>query len=115
MEVRQEVHGGRLVLMPDRALRCGGPAETLESLLQKVLAEGHRRVIVNLQHVPQVDSAGVRALVRGYLTTQRLGGTLALSNVDPRVRRVLSMTRLDRVFPMFESVEAAIAAAPAGA
>jgi anti-sigma B factor antagonist len=114
MEVRQEVRGGRLVLTPDGALLVSGPAEEFEALIQKLLAEGSRHLIVDLEHVTHVDSGGVRALVRGYLTAHRLGGTVALANADKRVHRVLSLMRLDMVFPIFESVDAAIAATPAG-
>lgn len=115
MEVRQVVReGGRLVLTPDRALLCSGPAEQFEALLQNVLADGHRHLIVELTHVPHMDSGGVRALVRGYLTAQRLGGSLALASIDRRVSRILSLMRLDLVFPIFATVEEAVAAAPEG-
>jgi len=113
MQVRREIRQDRLVLTPDRSLLCAGPAEHFEMLLQSVLAEGHRHLIVSLEHVTHVDSGGVRAMVRGYLTAQRLGGTLALADVDRRVLKILTMMRLDLVFPVYESVEAAIAAAPA--
>ena len=56
----------------------------------------------------------MRALVHGYLTAQRLGGSVVLSNADRNVRRLMSVLRLDTVILMFESVDAAIAAAPAG-
>ena len=114
MEVRQEVRDDRLVLTPDGALLVAGPAEEFGSLMQKLLAEGHRQLIVDLEHVTHLDSGGVRALVHGYLTAQRLGGSVVLSNADRNVRRLMSVLRLDTVFLMFESVDAAIAAAPAG-
>lgn len=114
MQVGQETLNGRLVLTPQGPLLCAGPAEQFEALLQNVLAEGHRHLIVVLEHVPHVDSGGVRALVRGYLTAQRLGGSVVLARVDRRVHRILTMMRLDMVFPIFATVEAAIAAEPAG-
>jgi anti-sigma B factor antagonist len=103
------------VLTPDCALLVSGPAEEFESLLQKLLAEGHRQLIVDLEHVAHLDSGGVRAVVRGYLTAQRLGGSLAVSNANRHVHRLMTLMRLDQVIPMFESVDAAIAAVPVGA
>ena len=114
MQVGQETRNGRLVLTPRGSLQCAGPAEEFEALLQNVLADGHRHLIIVLEEVPHVDSGGVRALVRGHLTAQRLGGTIALAIVDPRVYRILKMMRLDMVFPIFETVEAAIVAEPLG-
>jgi len=115
MQVGQETRNGRLVLTPRGSLQCSGPAEQFEALLQNVLADGHRHLIVVLEEVPHVDSGGVRALVRGHLTAQRLGGTIVLAAEDRRVHRILTMMRLDLVFPIFDTVEAAIAAAPLGA
>ncbi len=114
MQVGQETRDGRLVLTPQGSLMCAGPAEQFEALLQNVLADGHRHLIVVLEHVPHVDSGGIRALVRGHLTAQRLGGSVALASIDRRVYRILTMMRLDMVFPIFATVEAAVAAEPAG-
>lgn len=113
MHVGQEIRNGRLVLSPQGSLLCAGPAEQFEALLQNVLADGHRHLIVALEHVPHVDSGGVRALVRGHLTAQRLGGSIALASMDRRVHRIMTMMRLDMVFPIFETVEAAVTAEPA--
>ena len=115
MQVGQETRDGRLVLTPRRvaAVRRARRSSS-RALLQNVLADGHRHLIVVLEDVPHVDSGGVRALVRGHLTAQRLGGTICLASVDRRVHRILTMMRLDMVFPIFETIEAAVAAEPAG-
>jgi anti-anti-sigma factor len=114
MHVGQETRNGRLVLTPQGSLICAGPAEQFEALLQNVLAEGHRHVIVVLEDVPHMDSGGIRALVRAHLTAQRLGGLIALAQIDRRVYRILTMMRLDIVFPVFPTLEAALAAEPLG-
>lgn len=114
MQVDQDIRDGRLVLTPHGSLLCAGPAEQFEALLQNVLADGHRHLIVVLQQVPHVDSGGIRALVRGHLTAQRLGGSIALACIDRRVQRILAMMRLDVVFPIFDTVESACAAQPEG-
>jgi anti-sigma B factor antagonist len=114
MQVGQDIRDGRLVLTPHGSLLCAGPAEQFEALLQNVLADGHRHLIVVLEHVPHMDSGGIRSLVRGHLTAQRLGGSVALAQIDRRVHRILTMMRLDMVFPIFETVEAAVKAEPIG-
>jgi len=114
MHVAQDTRNGRLVLTPQGSLMCSGPAEQFEALLQNVLADGHLHLVVALEHVPHIDSGGIRALVRGYLTAQRLGGTFVLAGIDRRVYRILTMMRLDRVFTIFETTEQALAAGPQG-
>lgn len=112
MEVRRETRGGRLVLTPGDALISAGTAEQFGSLLQNVLAEGHRHLVIDLEHVAHIDSSGISALIRGHLTAQRAGGSIALASMDRRVSRVLTLMRLDRVFPMFPNVDAAVADTP---
>ena len=114
MQIDQETRDGRLVLTPRGSLLCAGPAEQFEALLQNVLADGHRHLIVVLEHVPHIDSGGIRSLVRGHLTAQRLGGSVSLASIDRRVHRIFTMMRLDVVFPMYETLDAAMAAQPLG-
>jgi anti-sigma B factor antagonist len=108
MEIDQETRGGHLILTPDDSLMCRGRAEQLEGLLQEVIAAGHRRLIVDLGSVAHVDSGGVRALVRGYWTLYQNGGRVSLAKPRENVRRVFHILRLDTVFPIYDSVEAAL-------
>jgi uncharacterized membrane protein YhiD involved in acid resistance len=58
-----------------------------------------------------MDSGGIRALVRGHTTAQRLGGSLRLAAMPAAVARVLEESRLSSIFVTYDSVEAARLAA----
>jgi len=75
--------GDRLVMSPMEALVAGGPAEAFERHLQQLSRGGHRHLVVDLSGVPAIDSAGIRALVRGHTTARRVGGTLRLAAQNP--------------------------------
>jgi anti-anti-sigma factor len=85
----------------------GGAAEEFERRVQVLLAEGYRDLVVDLSGVDRIDDAGIRGLVRGYTTAQRLGGNLRLTGLNDGVRAFLKTTRLDTVFTIFDSLEAA--------
>jgi anti-sigma B factor antagonist len=91
-------------------LVTGGPAEAFENRLQDLL-KTEARLVVDLSRVQYLDSAGVRALVRAHTTAERLGGRIALVGPGHRVARVLQISRLDAVFHIYDSVEAATASA----
>ena len=55
----------RMVLSPQEPLVAGGRAEELERRIQEVFKSGYEHVVIDLRGVPNADSAGVRALVRG--------------------------------------------------
>src|SRR3989441_8392898 len=58
-----------------------------------------------------MDSAGIRALVRGHSSAQRLGGSLRLAAPEPAVSRVFDLAHLTGVFEIYPSVDGARIAA----
>ena len=96
--------GQRLILSPTEGLLAGGPAEQFEARVQRLLRDGHKHLLVDLRGVPRVDSAGVRALVRGYTTAQRVGATFCLLAPSPHVLAVLQVARLDTIFTIYDSI-----------
>jgi len=96
----------RLVLSPHEPL-VESAAEQFERQVQAVLADGHRHLVVDLGNVARIDDAGIRALVRGYTTARRVDGSLRLVGANADVRAFLTLTHLDAVFPVLDSIEAA--------
>jgi anti-sigma B factor antagonist len=109
MAVPTKVTGEGLVLSPREELVAGGPAEEFERRLQSLFQAGYRRLVTDLSGVTRIDSAGIRALVRGLTTSQRLGGSFTLVAPSPEVLTVLQLARLDSVFAIFDRVGPALA------
>ncbi len=107
MPIAEQTVGEYRVLAPEGRLVMTGPAEELEERLQELLGGGVLHLVADLRRVTQIDSVGVRALVRAYTTAQRVNGSLKLVGPTRLVRAVLATTRLDHVFPIYDSVEAA--------
>ena len=101
----------RLVLSPQEPLVGGGAAEAFEKEIQQLFRRGQRHLIVDLGGVAAIDSAGIRALVRGHTTAQRLRGGLRLAAARPSVLSTLEASRLASIFDIYETVEAARLAA----
>jgi anti-anti-sigma factor len=96
--------GSRLVLSPQEALVSGGPAEELERRVQELFRQGYRHVVVDLRAVPSADSAGIRALVRGHTSAQRLNRRFTLIGPNARVMQLLGISLLDRVLEIKDSI-----------
>ncbi len=111
MPLTQRPAADRLVLSPQVPLVAGGAAEVFERDIQQLFRAGQRHLIIDLGGVPMVDSGGIRALVRGHTTAQRLGGSLRLAAMRPAVAEVLEASRLSSIFVTYDSVEAARLAA----
>src|SRR5688500_15888397 len=94
----------RLLLSPQEALIAGGPAEELERRIQDVFKSGYEHVVIDLRGVPTADSAGIRALVRGHTSAQRLNRRFTLVSPNPKVRELLELSLLTRVLEVVDSL-----------
>ncbi len=94
----------RLLLSPQEPLVAGGPAEELERRIQDVFKSGYEHLVIDLRGVPAIDSAGIRALVRGHTTAQRLNRRFTLVSPNPRVRETLEISMLTRVLEVVDSL-----------
>lgn len=66
---------------------------------------GSDAVAVDLSAVSYIDTSGVAALVECFQQCRKRGKQFALIAVSEKVRAVLELAWLDRVFPLFESTE----------
>ncbi|ETK37623.1 STAS domain-containing protein [Microbispora sp. ATCC PTA-5024] len=67
-------------------------------------------VVIDLSGVTYCDSTGLTMLVRAYHHTRSSGTPLVLTGPDDNLTRMLSIVGLDRLFTVFDTQEAAVAA-----
>lgn len=81
---------GRIVL--------GDEIGDLRDAVHKLIAEGKKKIILNLAEVDYIDSSGVGELVGCYTTVRNAGGELKLLRLSQKVKDVLYVTKLYTVF-----------------
>lgn len=82
-------------------------APKLREQIIGLLNSGKDRIVVNLTKVDFMDSTGLGVLVGGLKRVKERDGTLALAGAHGTVLRVLSVTGLNSVFSLHETVEQA--------
>jgi anti-sigma B factor antagonist len=87
----------------------GGESELLNSRLKELVANGVRKLLLNLVNLTQVDSSGVGIIVGTYVSLKRQGGDLKLLCPCGRVLEVLTVFRLLDTIPSFEDEAQALA------
>jgi anti-anti-sigma factor len=80
-----------------------GESELLDNRLRKLIANGVRRVLLNLTDLTQVDSSGVGVIIDTYVSLKDQGGDLKLLCPRGRVREVLRVLRLLEIISYFEN------------
>jgi anti-sigma B factor antagonist len=68
-----------------------------------------RDVLVNLAKVAYIDSSGVASLVEAYQMARKNATRFVLVAVSQPVLRVLQLARLDKVFTLADTEDAALA------
>jgi len=81
----------------------------LSQHLQKLVANGVRKVLLNLIELTQVDSSGISIIVRTYVSLKRQGGDLGLVCPGGRVLEVFRVLHLLDTIPTFANEAQALA------
>ena len=89
-------------------MTLGEGDEMLKEKINGLLAAGKKNLLLNLEGVPYIDSAGLGEVVRTFTTVSRSGGKLKLLNLTKRIEDLLSITKLLTVFDTFDSEAEAV-------
>lgn len=100
--------GGISVLDLSGDIALGQTSADLRDKLKALLADGKRRIVLNLADVRRIDSSGLGTLVAGFTSVEREGGALKLANLSDRVIELITITKLHTVFDVYDSTEAAV-------
>jgi anti-sigma B factor antagonist len=85
---------GRIVL--------GDEIGVLRDAVRGLVADGKKKIILNLADVDYIDSSGVGELVGCFTTVRNAGGELKLLKLSQKVQDVLYVTKLYTVFDIRE-------------
>jgi anti-sigma B factor antagonist len=78
-------------------------------LLGEIKEKHTRKVLLNLKNVRYIDSSGIASLVEGLKASRDNGGRLILYGLSSSVREVMELSRLQKIFEIYDSEEQALA------
>lgn len=108
LDIVKETVGSATVLSPK------GDVDMARSpIMRKAIAEalkaGSAKVVLDLSGVPYMDSSGLATLVEALQNSRKSQITLFLCALTPRVRSILEIARLNTVFTIHDTRDAALA------
>ena len=83
-------------------------APSLGKKLLKLSKKHKLLLVINLSELSSIDTAGIATLVEVLRTLNSRHGKLKLSGPSEKFRRVMQLARLDRIFEVFDTVDAAL-------
>ncbi len=84
-------------------------APDLRAKFEELVGQGENQYIIDLSDVPFMDSSGIAALVNLFKRVRIGAGDVKLCGLQEEVAKVFELTRLNRVFDIFEARAEAVA------
>jgi anti-sigma B factor antagonist len=100
---------GLTVLWLDGRIVLGEETGALRETVRNHIAQGNKKLILNMHNVTLIDSAGLGALVAAYSSSRSGGASLRLCHLGAKFYELMQITRLLTLFEIYETQADAIA------
>lgn len=103
----REVESVSIIALEGRIV-LGEESNALRERVKGLLAQNKKRLVLNMDNVTYIDSAGLGTLVAAHHSARTQDAALKLSNLGSKFQEVLQVTKLLTVFEVYDSEAAAI-------
>ena len=107
--VTSRVDGSTTVLAVHGVLTAADSGAALRRATKTAMDTGSQTVVINLQRVSFVDSSGVADLASCHTALEARGCRLKVCHLSRKLRDVFAVTRLDKVFDIYDTESNALA------
>jgi len=99
---------GVSVLELDGRIVLGEESNSLREKLKSLIAEGKKKIVLNMANIKYIDSAGLGTLVAAHLSAKTQGASVRLCHLGNKFHEVLQMTKLLTIFDVYDTEAAAV-------
>jgi anti-sigma B factor antagonist len=104
----REVNGVEVVALDGRIV-LGEESNALREKVKSMIAAGKKKIVLNMNNITFIDSAGLGALVAAHHSARTQGATMKLCHLGTKFQEVLQITKLLTVFDVSDTETAAVA------
>ena len=108
LKITQREMDGVAVMALEGRIVLGEESNALRETVKGLLAKGQKKIVLNMDNVTYIDSAGLGTLVASHHSAKSQRAGLRLSNLGSKFQEVLQVTKLLTVFDVYDSEAAAI-------
>jgi anti-sigma B factor antagonist len=110
----REVDGVAVVALDGRIV-LGEESNALREKVKSLIAEGKKKIVLNMDNITFIDSAGLGTLVAAHHSAKSQGASLRLCHLGSKFQEVLQITKLLTVFEVYDTEAAAVSSFSKGA
>lgn len=102
-----DVDGVSVVALHGRIV-LGDESNALREKLKSLVAEGKKKIVLNMANIKYIDSSGLGMLVAAYVSEKNSGGSVCLCHLGQKFHEVLQITKLSTVFAVYDTEAASV-------
>ena len=110
LNLQKRASGDVTILELEGRILVGESSQHFHKTVRETIAQGARKLVLQLSAVNYIDSSGVGEIVGALSAAKQAGGDLRLADLTPKVRDLMQMTNLNRLFDLNLNEAAAISA-----
>jgi anti-sigma B factor antagonist len=104
----REVDGVTVVALDGRIV-LGEESNALRERVKSLVAEGKKKIVLNMENISFIDSAGLGTLVAAHHSAKGQGASLRLCHLGAKFSEVLQITKLMTIFEVYNTEAEAVA------
>jgi len=82
--------------------------ETREQIDKEINKNNINKLIFDFENLQFMDSSGIGVIIGRYKQIKGLDGKVAITNPNPQVERIINISGLHKIIPIFKSVQSAM-------
>ena len=102
-----EVDGVSVVTLDGRIV-LGDESNSFREKLKSMLAEGKKKIVLNMVNIKYIDSSGLGTLVAAHVSAKTQGASVRLCNLGKKFHEVMQITKLLTIFDVYDTEAAAV-------
>ena len=107
MKIKEEKCNDILVCSLEGEINIGNSPE-LRKAFESIVQRNEKKVLVDFSAVYYIDSSGLATLIEMFHRLKKIGGVSRFCNMGQKVKNVFEVTKLHKLFSIFENREAAL-------
>jgi anti-anti-sigma factor len=105
----KEIRPGVALVLVTGKMMMGEDSGQVDALVGQLLDSGYQNIVFDLSGLTHIDSTGIGRFIASYNRVMQVdGASLHMAAATGIVRSAFRVTKLDTVFPFFETVESAL-------
>ncbi|UCC94539.1 MAG: STAS domain-containing protein [Candidatus Omnitrophota bacterium] len=107
MKITEQKHGEIIICALEGEIDINTSPE-LRKAFDGFTRRAIKKIVIDFSKVSYIDSSGLATLIELLQRLKKIGGHLRLSSLSQKVRNVFEVTKLDKLFEIFDTHEDAI-------